>query len=103
MIIFSAARSSPQPLDLCLLIPTTSAYSAMRSVPDSHLINAQGNRLSCRDQEGRRGSEEAVPGPSVFPRDPVEVAGPLGTPLGLAQRKRAQAQIAWLSRRLSWG
>ena len=27
----------------------------------------QGNRLSCRDQEGRRGSEEAVPGPSVFP------------------------------------
>ena len=23
-------------------------------------------RLSCRDQEGRRGSEEAVPGPSVF-------------------------------------
>ena len=23
----------------------------------------QGNRLSCRDQEGRRGSEEAVPGP----------------------------------------
>ena len=27
----------------------------------------QGNRLSCRDQEGRRGSEEAVPGTSVFP------------------------------------
>ena len=27
----------------------------------------QGNRTSCRDQEGRRGSEEAVPGPSVFP------------------------------------
>ena len=27
----------------------------------------QGNRLSCRDQEGRRGSEEAVPGPPVFP------------------------------------
>ena len=27
----------------------------------------QGNRLSCRDQEGRRGSDEAVPGPSVFP------------------------------------
>ena len=27
----------------------------------------QGNRLSCRDQEGRRGSEEAVPGPSMFP------------------------------------
>ena len=27
----------------------------------------QGNRLSCRDQEWRRGSEEAVPGPPVFP------------------------------------
>ena len=32
----------------------------------------QGNRLSCRDQEGRRGSEEAVLGPSVFPSgDPI--------------------------------
>ena len=39
MIIYSAARSSPQPIDLCLLSPMTSAYSAMRSVPDSHLIN----------------------------------------------------------------
>ena len=27
----------------------------------------QGNHLSCRDQEARRGSEEVVPGPSVFP------------------------------------
>ena len=26
----------------------------------------QGNRLCCRDQEGRRGSDEAVPAPSVF-------------------------------------
>ena len=31
----------------------------------------QGNRLSCRDQEGRRGSDKVVPGPSVFPsREP---------------------------------
>ena len=31
----------------------------------------QGNRLSCRGQEGRRGSDEPVPGPSVFPsREP---------------------------------
>ena len=31
----------------------------------------QGNRHSCRDQEARRGSDEAVPGPSVFPsREP---------------------------------
>ena len=27
----------------------------------------RGNRLSCRDQEGRRSSEKAVPGPSVLP------------------------------------
>ena len=27
----------------------------------------QGNRPSCRDQEGRRGSDEVVPGTSVFP------------------------------------
>ena len=36
---------------------------------------AQGNRLSCRDQEGRRGSEEAVPGPSVFPSGDPGVSG----------------------------
>ena len=35
----------------------------------------QGNRLSCRDQEGRRGSEEAVPGPSVLPSKEPGVAG----------------------------
>ena len=27
----------------------------------------QGNRISCRYQEARRGSDEAVPGLSVFP------------------------------------
>ena len=27
----------------------------------------QGNRPYCRDQEGRRGSDEVVPGTSVFP------------------------------------
>ena len=35
----------------------------------------QGNRLSCRDQEGRRGSEEVVPGPSVFPSREPGVSG----------------------------
>ena len=35
----------------------------------------QGNRLSCRYQEGRRGSEEAVPGPSVFPSREPGVSG----------------------------
>ena len=35
----------------------------------------QGNRPSRRDQEGRRGSEEAVPGPSVFPSGEPGVSG----------------------------
>ena len=33
------------------------------------------DRLSCRDQEGRRGSEEAVPGPSVLPSREPGVSG----------------------------
>ena len=35
----------------------------------------QGNRLYCRDQEGRRGSDEVVPGPSVFPSREPGVSG----------------------------
>ena len=35
----------------------------------------QGNRHSCRDQEARRGSDEAVPGPSVFPSREPGVSG----------------------------
>ena len=35
----------------------------------------QGNRLSCRDQEGRRGSDEVVPGPSMFPSREPGVSG----------------------------
>ena len=35
----------------------------------------QGNRLSYRDQEGRRGSDEVVPGPSVFPSGEPGVSG----------------------------
>ena len=38
----------------------------------------QGNRLSCRDQEGRRGSDEALPGPSVFPSRESGVSGNFG-------------------------
>ena len=37
--------------------------------------NTQGNRLSCRDEEGRRGSDEGVPGPSVFPSGRDEPCG----------------------------
>ena len=35
----------------------------------------QGNRLSSRDQEGRRGSDEMVLGPSVFPSREPRVSG----------------------------
>ena len=35
----------------------------------------QRNRLSCRDQEGRRRSEEAVPEPSVYPSREPGVSG----------------------------
>ena len=38
----------------------------------------QGNRLSCRDQKGRRGSDEAVTGPSVFPSREPGVSGTFG-------------------------
>ena len=38
----------------------------------------QGNRLSCRDQKGRRGSDEAVTGPSVFPSREAGVSGRFG-------------------------
>ena len=43
--------------------------------------NKQGNRLSCRDEEGRRGSDEAVPAPSVFhSREPGVSGNFLGPP-----------------------
>ena len=35
----------------------------------------QGNRPSCRDQEGRRGSDEVVPGTSVFPSSATRMSG----------------------------
>ena len=35
----------------------------------------KGNRLSCRDQEGRWGSDEVVPGPSVFQSREPGVSG----------------------------
>ena len=38
----------------------------------------QGNQLSCRDQEGRRGSDEVVPGTSVFPLSETGMSGKFG-------------------------
>ena len=37
--------------------------------------NTQGNRRSCRDEEGRRDSDEGVPGASVFPSREPGVSG----------------------------
>ena len=39
------------------------------------LQTLQGNRLSCRDQEGRRGLDEVVPGTSVFPSSETGMSG----------------------------
>ena len=38
-------------------------------------LRRQGNRLSCRDQEGRSGSDAVVPGPLVFPSREHSVSG----------------------------
>ena len=47
------------------------------------------NRPSCRDQEGRRGSEEVVPGPSVFPSGEPGVSGAFG-----GRRKAVRDRLA---------
>ena len=39
------------------------------------LQTKQGNRPSCRDQEWRRGSDELVPGTSVFPSSATHMSG----------------------------
>ena len=41
-------------------------------------VGATSPPTSCRDQEGIRGSEEAVPGPSVFPSGEPGVSGNRG-------------------------
>ena len=51
--------------------------------------SAQGNRLSCRNQEGRRGSEEAVPGHSVFPSGNPACRGTFG-----GRRKAVRDRLA---------
>ena len=39
------------------------------------LQTKHGNRPSCRDQEGRRGSDEVVPGTSVYPSSETGMSG----------------------------
>ena len=62
----------------------------------------QGNRLSCRDQEGRRGSDEVVPGPTVFPSGEPGVSGDFWVrqqvPLPEAKARFGEP-LAWISSR----
>ena len=83
-IFFS--RGSSQPRDQTL-VRGTSHVASLEFPPETGLTlrcarkagnpfqTKQGNRLSCRDQEGRRGSDEVVPGPSVFPSREPSVSG----------------------------
>ena len=50
-------------------------HPEMRREGGNPFQTTQGNRHSCRHQEGRRGSEEAVPGASVFPSGEPGVSG----------------------------
>ena len=54
----------------------------------------QGNRLSCRDEEGRRGSDEAVPGPSVFPSREPGVSGDFWVPI-MNRSQQPWAEEIW--------
>ena len=53
-------------------------HAAVHGVAKSRTQATQGNRLSCLDEEGRRSSEEAVPGPSVFHSGDPGVSGEIG-------------------------
>ena len=55
----------------------------------------RGNRLSCRDQEGRRGSEEAVPGHSVFPLREPGVSGNFWGRIKCAKYRFARQDGTW--------
>ena len=71
-------------------------------------VRENGGLVSCRDQEGRRGSEEAVPGPSVFPSpchagswnlagggpEPTRKVPPVGNE-GRPLHWRASSQVSW--------
>ena len=64
------------PTRLCLEFPRETGLILMcaRKVGNAFQTK-QGNRTSCRDQEGRRVSDEVVPGPSVLPSREPGVSG----------------------------
>ena len=90
-------KSGPE--NRCRSVRGTSHMGSLEFPPETGLIlrctrkagnpfqRKQGNRLSCRDQEGRRGSDEVVLGPSVFPsREPSVSANFCGRIKGVNYR-----------------
>ena len=71
----------------------TSHVASLEFPPETSLIlrcarkagnpfqTTQCDRLSCRDQEGRKGSDEVVPGTSVFPSSETGMSGTFGVAL----------------------
>ena len=55
----------------------------------------QGNRLSCRDQEGRRSSNEVVPGTSVFPSSETGISGNFWGRIKGAKYRFARKDVTW--------
>ena len=55
----------------------------------------QGNRLSCHDQEGRRCSDEVVPGPSVFPSREPSVSGNICGRIKVVKYRLARKDGTW--------
>ena len=70
-----ASRELDSPTIIRFLPRETGLILRCARKPGNAFQTTQGNRLPCRDQEGRRGSEEAVPGPSVFPSGDPGVSG----------------------------
>ena len=68
-------RHVAPPSRLRLEFPRETASSEVREKVGNPLQTKQGNRPSFRDQEGRRGSDEVVPGTSVFPSSETSVLG----------------------------
>ena len=64
------------PTRLCLKFPRETGLILMctRKVGNAFQTK-QGNRTSCRDQEGRRVSDEVVPGTSVFSSSETGMSG----------------------------
>jgi len=64
------------PTRLCLEFPRETGLILMcaRKVGNAFQTK-QGNRTSCRDQEGRRVSDEVVPGTSVFSSSETGMSG----------------------------